>query len=208
MTQLYLDEQQIDAPYLLKLYGFTEADFDRMAPEMAFCELYDGVIIMPSPVSILHQDITGFLYELLRAYARKTDGSRVLTGPAVMHLASGRKFEPDVMVIKPENFSRIRKKQVEGPADFVIEVLSDSTRQYDLVEKSKAYREGGVPEAWFIDDESKTIFIDRSSESRLSMQSGRIDSNAIPGFWINPSWLFADEFPDPQECLRKILGNE
>ena len=32
-------------------------------------------------------------------------------------------------------------------------------------------------------------------------------SEAVPGFWIDSAWLFADELPDDLECLNRILGS-
>jgi Uma2 family endonuclease len=206
MSQLFLDQQQIDAPYLLKMYGFTEEDFDRMAPEMAFCELFDGAIIMPSPVNIRHQRLVRFLSGLLDGYCHRRNQGEVLCGPAVMHLATCRKFEPDVMVVRPENASRITRQQVEGPADLVIEVLSDGTRDYDLTDKAQAYRDGGVPEAIFIDDDEERIVVQRGMAPPQSILNGKFESQVLPGFWIELSWLFGESLPDPQECLKSILG--
>jgi Uma2 family endonuclease len=198
-------QRDIDRPYLLKLYGFTEADFDRMAPESAYCELLDGAIIMPSPVGTGHQFVILFLMRLLDAFCKNSNAGRVLFGPAVMHLAKDRMFEPDVMVIRAEHADRILPKKVAGPADLVIEVLSDSTRRYDLTEKEDAYREGGVPEAWFIDVDNRCITVDRLSAPRVEVTTGRLDSAALSGFWLDSAWLWASDLPDPQQCLEQVL---
>jgi Uma2 family endonuclease len=204
--RLSYEDRQLEAPYLLKLYGFSEADFDRMAPESAFCELLDGTIIMPSPVGIGHQYLAQFLAELLAGYCRRGNLGSVLTGPAVMHLAPGRKFEPDVMVVLAQNAHRIGKKQISGPCDLVIEVLSESTRQYDLAEKAAAYRQGGVPETWFIDPDSRTVHVDLADQPRASFDAGRITALSLAGFWLDTAWLWQSPLPDPQECLAQIRG--
>jgi Uma2 family endonuclease len=46
-----------------------------------------------------------------------------------------------------------------GAPDMVIEILSPSTRERDLVLKQDIYLEAGVKEYWIIDPESKTVFV-------------------------------------------------
>jgi len=50
-----------------------------------------------------------------------------------------------------ENSKVITQKNVTGPPDLVIEVLSPSTGYYDLTEKKDVYAEFGVKEYWMVD---------------------------------------------------------
>ena len=205
MPQLVYDQQRIDSPYLLRLYGFDEAGFFRFAPETGFCELLDGVLILPSPAAIRHQQLTVFVTHLLDGWCHERKAGTVLTGLAVMHLATCRLFEPDVMVIRPEHGDRIGEQTVEGPADLVVEVLSESTREYDLKEKAVAYREGGVPEAWFVDERDRRIVVDRADQPRSEVRAGRLAASALPGFWMDASWFWQPELPNPRRLLEEIL---
>ena len=35
---------------------------------------------------------------------------------------------------------------------------------------------------------------------------GRLESLAIPGFWIDVAWLWQDPLPDALHCLEQILA--
>lgn len=205
MPELVYDQKPIDSPYLLRLYGFDEEGFFRFAPETGYCELFDGVLVVPSPAGIRHQELTVFFAHLLDAWCHERNAGKVLTGPAVMHLAASRLFEPDVMVIRPEHSQRIGKQTVEGPADFVVEVLSESTRDCDLNEKAGAYRDGGVPEVWFVDEKEKRIVVDRPGQDRRELASGWLESSSLPGSWIDADWLWQPQLPNPRRLLEDIL---
>jgi Uma2 family endonuclease len=206
MPELVYDRQRIESPYLLRLYGFDEEGFFRFAPESSYCELLDGVLIVPSPAAIRHQKLTVFLTDLLHGWCLREDKGTVLTGPAVMRLTASRLFEPDVMVVRSEHSDRIVEQFVNGPADLVVEILSESTRDYDLNEKARAYRDGDVPEAWFVDEKQKRIVVDRAGQERQEAASGRLESNSLPGFWIDAGWLWQPQLPNPRRLLEGILN--
>ena len=64
--------------------------------------------------------------------------------------------QPDFIVVcDREKFSDIRA--VKGAPDFVLEVLSPSTRKRDLNIKKKKYQENGVREYWIADPESRVV---------------------------------------------------
>jgi Uma2 family endonuclease len=46
-----------------------------------------------------------------------------------------------------------------GPPDLAIEVLSDSTRAFDLVRKRADYAKVGVGELWLVDPEARNAWI-------------------------------------------------
>lgn len=72
----------------------TEEDFYRYAPETRFCEFIDGVVYMPSPVHIRHQEIVGFLFDLINGFRLDRGLGSVMTGPAVLRVAPNRNLEP------------------------------------------------------------------------------------------------------------------
>ena len=99
--------------------------------------------------------------------------------------------------------------RVEGPADLVIEVTSAGTRSYDLGEKAQVYRDNSVAEYWAIDRERREVAVHRAGqpEYRVAvLQAGRLDSTAVPGFWIDVAWLWQEPLPAGHHCLREVLG--
>src|SRR5258707_7463184 len=55
------DLRAMDLPYTLRLYGVTDQMFDELVDEDTRAELIDGVMIVHSPASIKHDNLTGFL---------------------------------------------------------------------------------------------------------------------------------------------------
>jgi Uma2 family endonuclease len=52
-----------------------------------------------------------------------------------------------------------------GAPDFVLEILSPSTREKDTIQKKELYLEAGVREYWLIDGEAKTLEVNIRKES-------------------------------------------
>ena len=64
---------------------------------------------------------------------------------------------PDITVIC--NPDRITEKGVEGAPDFVIEVVSPSTRQTDYHKKLHKYMDVGVTEYWIVDMDREMVSV-------------------------------------------------
>jgi hypothetical protein len=41
---------------------------------------------------------------------------------------------------------------------------------------------------------------------REQRTEGRLDSTALPGYWLDVAWLWADPLPNPRRCLERILA--
>jgi Uma2 family endonuclease len=141
--------------FTLLLYGATEKDYWDFADEDTSVELIDGVLIMKSPASFMHEDIFGFLHSLLRGFTSLHNLGKVLGSRFPLHFSDCRKFEPDIMFFKKENLHKITERQAIAPADLIIEILSTETREFDLNQKRRTYREAKTPECWFVDCEKR-----------------------------------------------------
>ena len=66
-------------------------------------------------------------------------------------------FEPDVLIVCDKD--KIKGlKTINGAPDFVVEVLSNSNRKYEMYDKLHKYRTCGVREYWVVDyDHNKII---------------------------------------------------
>jgi Uma2 family endonuclease len=79
--------------------------------------------------------------------------------------------EPDIVVLCDKH--KIVHRCIFGVPDFVVEVLSKSTRKKDLTVKPHKYSEAGVKEYWLIDcdkeDNSKVIVYDFAHGDTVNM---------------------------------------
>jgi Uma2 family endonuclease len=202
-------ELTLDPPYLIVKPFMTEEDFYRDADEDSDWEYLDGRIVMHSPSSEHHEDLFRFLITLLSGYLDEKKTGIVRGSRYPMRLDARWSPEPDLLVIRPTKRSLLTKTRLDGPADLVIEIASESDPGLDAREKLPRYREAGIDEIWLVDPFERTLRVDareRDGYVSSTLGSGRLDSRVLPGFWIEVSWLWRDELPSTLGCLREILS--
>jgi Uma2 family endonuclease len=115
---------------------------------------------------------------------------------------------PDVFFVAKANLSRVQRKDLQGPADLVIEVISPGSRRLDRGDKFQEYERGCVPEYWPIDPERKTaefyqlkngVFEEQSAD-----ENGIYRSSSLPDFWLNMEWLTHRPLPSTIRVLREL----
>ncbi|HJT77764.1 MAG TPA: Uma2 family endonuclease [Gemmataceae bacterium] len=209
MVEIVLRHRTVDLPYTIRIYDVTEELFDELVDEDTKAELIDGVMIVHSPASPRHDDVTGFLRLLFRAYARGKGLGLVLGPDSLIHPAPGRRFAPDLFFFEQGRVPQpLPEEQFEGAPDLVLEVLSPSNRDDDLDVKRPAYREAGIPEIWLVDPDRQQVLVDRRRRKRYTTETvseGRVTSTAVPGFWIEAAWLWQEPLPNELDCLHEIM---
>jgi Uma2 family endonuclease len=203
------DLRSVDLPYTLRLYGVTEEQFDELVDEDTRAELIDGVMIVHSPASIKHDNLSGFLRALWRCFAEEKDAGTVLGPDSLIRLRPGRRVGPDLFFLERKRVPRRLPSEWKGTPDLVLEVLSPSNRREDVAEKLPTYREAAVREIWLIDPDEREVIVEYRrgkgyGTNRVS--AGRVASNVLKGFWIDASWLWKEPLPNVMACLREILG--
>jgi Uma2 family endonuclease len=209
MVEVKLGRRGIDLPYTVRGPGVTEAMFDELVDEDTRAELIDGVMVVHSPASMDHDDRAGFIRGLMSFYVGSKRLGKVLGPDSLVHLATCRRFAPDIYFLRRERVPVPMPKEFEGAPDLVLEVLSPSSRDDDLDGKRPAYREAKVGEIWLLDPENRQVLIDRKRRRGYGEEvvtAGRAASGVLAGFWLDVAWLWGEEFPDPLACLQAILG--
>lgn len=125
---------------------FTREERDALPDDGRRHELLDGVLVMsPAPMR-RHQDIVGRLFILLTAAAPRT--AKVMVAPFDVGLGPTTVLEPDVLVARRED---VTDRDLPGPPLLAVEVLSPSTRHFDLGRKKALLEEAGCPSYWVIE---------------------------------------------------------
>src|SRR6476661_4901644 len=78
----FYDRSSLRRDFMVAMFDQTEEDFFRYAPESRFCEFIDGVVYMPSPVNVRHQEVVQFLFHLLHGYSLEKGLGPIFLGPA------------------------------------------------------------------------------------------------------------------------------
>jgi Uma2 family endonuclease len=178
-------------------------------------EWVDGEAIIFMPPKIIHQQIIGFLYIVLSLYARSRNLGVVMVAPVAMQLGPGAPFrEPDLLFLAEEHRDRLTADRLEGAADLIVEVVSDSSVARDRVDKFYEYQEAGVAEYWLIDPrpgKERVDFYQLQGDGRyqaaLPDAQGRYHAAVVPGFWIDVHWLWQEPLPDPLGALQQIVAS-
>ncbi len=129
-------------------------------PDGERAELIDGQIYYMAPPNTRHQRILSFLHLEIGNYIRGNKGScEVFPAPfAVFPFADDSKYlEPDISVICDKH--KINAHGCHGAPDWIIEIVSPSSRPMDYYTKLSLYRSAGVREYWIVDPMKQTILV-------------------------------------------------
>jgi Uma2 family endonuclease len=156
-NKLSLDELTKKKEYLLFVEGNLEQFYNL---EEVKADYFNGFIIMNSPASIKHEEIFIDLVSKMHFHVREKQLGKVLGSNALIVLDDKYRFEPDIVFISSENAGIFTEFEFVGVPDMVVEILSKSTRNYDLYQKRAIYKQYQVKEIIFIDQLSGVKIID------------------------------------------------
>lgn len=136
-------------------------------PDGQRAELIDGKMYMMAPPSTRHQRILGDLYAAIRKHIQENMGDcEVIMAPFAVFLGNAEEnedyVEPDISVICDK--SKIDEDGCHGAPDWVIEIVSPSSRRMDYSRKQALYAESGVREYWIVDPMRETVVIYRMAD--------------------------------------------
>ena len=123
-------------------------------------ELIDGQIYYMAPLTRKHQRIIGELFAAIREYINGNNGTcEVDIAPFAVFLNEDdvNYVEPDISVICDSG--KLTDKGCFGTPDWIIEVVSQSSRRMDYYTKLFKYRTAGVREYWIVDPEKNRILV-------------------------------------------------
>ena len=177
-----------------------------------FHEWIEGVVYKMSPVSAKHDDITGYLRELIRAYFALRPIGTVRSAPFVMKLGKSRR-EPDLQVVLKTGTAKLEDTFTDGAADICIEIVSPSNEGSDYGDKLREYEAGGVREYWIIDPMRKECRFHRLNSEKLYQsilpEDSIYTSPLLPDFRLDIAVFWRMEMPsviDVVETVKKMLG--
>ena len=127
-------------------------------PDGERAELIDGQIYMMGTPSRIHQKLVGQLSRIIGNYIESNHGScEIYPAPFAVFIKKDDKnyVEPDISVICDK--SKLSDRGCEGAPDFIIEIVSPSSRRMDYYKKCTLYAESGVREYWIVDPKRETV---------------------------------------------------
>ena len=189
-------------------------EFLAWADEDVHAEWVDGEVIVQMPPKEPHQRVVAFLISLMTLFIQLYKLGRLLPAPFEMRVfPDGAAREPDLIFIASEHLDRLSQERLSGPADLVVEVISDDSVARDRADKFYEYQEAGVREYWILDSRpgrERTDFYVLDEKGRYRPvppdSDSRYYSTVLPGFWLYVDWVTSVEPPAVLTALAQIVG--
>ena len=151
---------------------YTLEDYYAL-PDDVRAELIDGVLYEMAAPTFIHQDILlnlGLQFKLcMQAHPC---GCRLFLAPIDVQLDCDDRtiLQPDILIFYDD--AKMRKRVYFGAPDFVVEILSPSTRKKDVTVKLRKYIGAGVREYWIVDPDTERVFVYLIEEGELPFICG------------------------------------
>ncbi|MGE5550490.1 MAG: type II toxin-antitoxin system prevent-host-death family antitoxin [Bacteroidota bacterium] len=150
-------------------------------------EYIDGEIHVLASPTISHQRVLGELYGIFRQCFQGKPYLPMLAPFDITlkrHVEDINVVQPDLMVICDLGEKRNERDYYMGTPTLVVEILSESTRRKDLIEKLDLYMSTGVREYWLVNPLNKEVTVHFFEDNDLSRNATyRVGESAV-------SWAF------------------
>ena len=160
-------------------------------------ELIDGELTLaPAPIPV-HQLVVGRLFILLSDFLEDSPIGTLFIAPIDVVLSDYDVLQPDLVFISTPRLGIVGERNVQGPPDLVVEVLSPSTEDRDRILKASRYLRFGVPEYWIVDPVARTVEVLRAGQTefetqRVYTEGTHVESPTFPDLRLETTRVFAD----------------
>jgi Uma2 family endonuclease len=127
-------------------------------------EVIDGVLYMGTSPSPKHQWITNCLARKFFAQIQDKSAGIILWTPVGLFMPGTDPVQPDIMILKPEDKGLIAAGKLATIPLLIVEILSPSNADHDLVTKRNAYAHADVPEYWILRPTEQDVLVHSDPE--------------------------------------------
>ena len=192
IPRIYDPDEWRDVVHDKKTYTYEDY---RKLPEGAPYQLIGGCLVMTPAPEVYHQEISGKIEFKMREFVMKNDIGAVYDASIDVRLGETDVYQPDIIFILHKNKKIIGRKEIEGPPDMILEILSPATAYYDLREKYRVYEKCGVGEYWIVDPKQKKIEVYQNKNKKYCLaneaeETGSVSSLIMEGFSLSLSDVF------------------
>lgn len=184
----YVMQTAVKIPENLKL---TYGDY-LLLPEGNRYEIIEGELFMtPSPRTI-HQRVIVKLFQLINDFVKKGKLGEVFIAPYDVLLSKYDIVQPDIIFVSKENARIVTELNIQGTPDLVVEILSPSNKEIDLLLKKKLYAASGIKEYLIADPANKSVkLFNLGKTGYMEAKTGNIlKSLLLNGLEIDISGIF------------------
>lgn len=193
---------------LIQPVFMTEEEFLEFCDEDIKAEYINGEVIVHSPASFKHEDISDFLHSIIRLF---NEQNRLGIKPGSnfqIRLRSGLRRIPDLMFISKGNKGQLKRTEFDGAPDLVVEIVSPDSVVRDWREKYFEYEAAGVKEYWVIDPGNEKMEIyclnEQGKYERQKPENGVLKSKVLSNFWLKTEWLWQETLPNVVDLAKEL----
>jgi Uma2 family endonuclease len=165
-------------------------------------EVIDGVLYMSTAPRPLHQLVSRLTERALYEQIDDQSVGVTLHAPIGLFMPGCEPVQPDLLVIRAEDYDIIHADGIEGIPALLVEIQSPSTRNYDLVTKRAAYARAGVPEYWVLRPQQRDVLVHSDPDPANGQYhvvtplspDGELDSPTLP-FRAPVAAFFPEQLP-------------
>jgi len=162
MPQAHSEAAMVSPPDLfLRSPGatFTAAQWEQLSHDNVRYEIIDGVLYMSTSPTLFHQWIVQEVNAALRAQLVHTGIAFVFSAPVGLFMPGCDPVQPDLVVVRQEDRAILQGERIRGVPALLVEILSPSNAEYDLVTKRAAYARAGLPEYWIVRPATRDVLV-------------------------------------------------
>lgn len=167
-----------------KLETMTLEEYEAL-PEEDRVEIINGFVYAMSSPTVRHQRISMKLStDIYRYIDSKKGHCEVFSAPFDVKLKDKPLtiVQPDIVIVcdpkKTEN-----GKRCEGAPDWVIEIVSPSSREHDYLTKLSLYKEAAVREFWIVDPDQEQVITYMLEEERFEVKIYHFGDEILVGIY-------------------------
>lgn len=153
-------KMEVDIMNTLKKEKIYTIDDIYALPDGERAELIDGKIYYMAPPNTKHQRISSYLHNEIYNYIKSHHGQcEIFAAPFAVFLNEDdtNYVEPDISVICDQH--KITDNGCHGAPDWLIEIVSPSSKLMDYFTKLFKYKTAGVREYWIVDPPKQRVTV-------------------------------------------------
>jgi Uma2 family endonuclease len=148
------------------------ADYATIPDDGRRHEIIDGEhYVNPAP-NLYHQAVSKRLQHQLYTKIELAGLGTLYNAPCDVQLSEHDIVQPDLLVVLSSRTRIFTSTKVKGVPDLLVEILSQSTADYDQTLKRDLYERSGVGEYWIVDPCEHTV-------AQLVLQDGKYKSRVF-----------------------------
>ncbi|OIP41327.1 hypothetical protein AUJ95_03490 [Candidatus Desantisbacteria bacterium CG2_30_40_21] len=136
---------------------WTYEDYLTLPNDGKTYQIIGGDLFMTAAPLIYHQAISRNLAFIIWEFVKDHDIGDVFFSPIDVVFSSTNVVQPDIIYISKERLDIKKEKAIFGAPDLIIEILSPTTLQMDVLLKKVLYQRFGVREYWIVDPKEQKV---------------------------------------------------